>query len=68
MYKLHIGYNVKFCDTMEQVYATIDVTLKSNLGNFCTSYKQIFKQTQNNITTIVYEYNTKYTETFVIIS
>lgn len=64
---LHNGYKVEFLDNMEQVQEKIDNTLKNNMGNYCTSYKQIFNQTQDNITTIVYQYNTLYTETFVII-
>lgn len=64
---LHNGYKVEFFKNMEQVQEIIDKTLKRNLGNFCTSYKEIFNQTHDNITTIVYQYNTLYTETFVII-
>lgn len=64
---LHHGYNVEFLDNMEQVQEKIENTLNRNLGNFCTSYNQIFNQTQDDITTIVYQYNTLYTETFVII-
>lgn len=64
---LHNGYKVEFLKDMEQVQEKIENTLKNNLGNYCTSYKEIFNQTQDNITTIVYLYNTLYTETFVII-
>ena len=64
---LHNGYKVEFFRDMEQVQEKIEKTLKNNMGNYCTSYKQIFNHTHDNITTIVYQYNTLYTETFVII-